>query len=1293
MTGTKTYKKSMDCGRRCLFSVIQTISMRLFVGTCGLLIVVVLWAMSSLPVYAQFDMVGKKITSENGLPDNNIRCIAQDDDGYMWLGSLYGLYRYDGYRYLRYARTAGSEGKLLPNNRIESIENVGNGKLLIRCGDWQFVLFNTRTYRFEACTSEMAMEMVPQPTGSNQFSDNYGNLVNYEPRTGEIYYTSIGKHSKSFSLKVVSDDMMRLHQDYKINVITTPDGLVWISTNGNGFFIYNLETKTSEHFTFENSPSFMTSNFIVGMEMAKDGAIWLAFNRSGIARIECEKAKCRIVHMGFSGDLVNSNEIKVLSKLCDGRILAANDAGRICVLTDSVRLAKPGDGFPEGLEYLTAGVTPDNVAWIGTRNDGLFLNGTCYRHDASDSCSIGADRIVTAICDYRNRIWVGGPDNLFDLVVPVAGEDEQILSYTFRHFFREIGRFGVRSMMADHLNNIWVATTLGVIVFNPDSLAVNPQAYKAYPVTGKFMDGSRINSLVEDRRHRVWVGTACEGLFYTDNSADTQQNGLVFHRVENSQLANNRIQVLACDSRNNLWIGTENGLYYYRQGGEPVAYLRFETHYLRNIYQSDCAAELSGGCMAFGTCDGIVIVNEENMLNQNDFGSLVITGMEVNGNTVYPNLSSSGKTGGWKPEAGLKLKSYERSFSIYFSDLSYRHTTRYSYILEGYDNQWNVDDNLSFASYRNLPSGDYVFRVRAATPSGIVAEHAIGICIAPPWYAAWWFRLLLFGSVITVFCIIYSNRKRVSAIRKKAQAEKMSTEYRLKFFTNISHEFRTPLTLIHASMDKLLNSGDMPQSLLPSADIMRRNVERLRRLIDQLMEFRRMENNRLELRLEKMDVISFLRAIWQTFCDQAESRDIHYEFMSSLSRCDMYIDKGYVDKIAYNLLSNAFKYTPVGGQITLTVSLEKQNLVVEVADNGIGVPQEKRADLFKRFNHSMMNGDSMGIGLNLAAELVQTHRGTLTFHDTENQTSGATFVLTLPLDESVYKPEEFMYRSPVSDVRVSENDSLSEHPVSVSGTPLNDYTVLVVEDDRDTQDFLAAELSDYFHVRTANDGEEAIAMLHDQLPDLVITDCMMPNLDGIGLLKHIRHSAYKYLPVIMLTAVDGMEGRIKGISSGADVYMAKPFLTRELVAQCINILQRHEQLKASYSQVEVAPKVKMPELVIEERDREFMVRLDAYIQEHLNETDLNVDRLAKAMGYGRTKFYQKVNALAGCSPKEYIRKIRIEKAALLLRDDHITVAEVSYKVGFGTPQYLTTVFKSYYGVSPLHYKQRGNSVE
>ena len=329
----------------------------------------------------------------------------------------------------------------------------------------------------------------------------------------------------------------------------------------------------------------------------------------------------------------------------------------------------------------------------------------------------------------------------------------------------------------------------------------------------------------------------------------------------------------------------------------------------------------------------------------------------------------------------------------------------------------------------------------------------------------------------------------------------------------------------------------------------------------------------------------------------------------------------------------------------------------------------------------------MGIGLNLTSELVHTHKGAISFSETENVPSGATFRVTLPLDKTLFKPEEFMYTIPPA--KEEEDVNFGDLINVTNPTPLNEYNVLIVEDDRDIQDFLEAELSRYFHVRTANDGQEAITMIENQLPDLVITDYMMPNMDGIELLKHIRSSSYKYLPVVFLTAVDTIEGRIKGLSAGADVYMAKPFSTHELIAQCVNILQRHDLLKSTYSQTLPDTKVKIPELITEDRDKDFLTQLDKYIDEHIHETDLNIDRLAKVMGYGRTKFYQKMTSLVGSSPKEYIRRKRIEKAAELLRDEKITVAEVSYKVGIGTPQYLTTVFKSYYGVTPSQYQQKG----
>ena len=1248
----------------------------IYIVTCFLIAVV------PIGVKAQIDVTGRPINVDNGLPDNNVRSIAQDDDGFIWFGSLYGLYRFDGSRYLHFNKEDTENGRLLPSNHIKGVRNIGHSNLLITTTGDKLVLFNTDQYRFEPVSQEILSELALNTKVPNQITDNLGNKIAYS--NGTIHYGQVGNRDKEFELKVISDDMLRLHDDYKVNVITTPQDLVWISTNGNGVFVYDLNKKSYRHLTHENSPSFMSSNFVVDLSLSQDGVIWLAFNRLGVARLESEKARCEIINMGPQNDLNNSNEIKLLTCLSDSVILVANDAGRICRLTPELNLVPPPSEFPQGLEYLTAGITPGKEIWIGTRSSGLLIDGVSYKHDSKNPLSIGSNRVYTATCDLQGRLWIGGQESLVDLA------EKKDDTFIFRHFGEKMGDFTVQSMITDHLGNIWVATSKGLVTFNPDSLIINPHSYIKYSLAQVPGEEVRVNSILEDRQARIWIGTADKGLYYSHSPSDPQRNQYEFRRLKSNQLTAEHIQVLASDEKDNLWIGTDNGLYYFNKEAESFAYLRFESSQLRNIYQINCVAPLSGR-FAFGTVDGIIVVDEEDIMKKEPTRDLLITEIDINGEPFELNARSTGGIIQPGEDDVLHLKSDERSLTIYFSDLSYKNGTRYSYILEGYDKQWIAAGNLNFASYRNLGYGSYTFKVRSTSSSGVVHEQSLKIHIDYPWYDSWWFITLMVITGLGIIYIIYRYRRHINLLKKNSAEQKMSTEYRMKFFTNISHEFRTPLTLMQVSVDKLLGNRDLPQNLQFSTNIMKKNVERMKRLIDQLMEFRRMENNRLELRLEKTDVVAFVNNIWQAFRDSAESRDISYKFQSSEKSHEMYIDKGYVDKIIYNLLSNAFKYTPTGGTISLEISFTEQDIVIEVSDNGIGVPAEKRKDLFKRFNHSMINGDSMGIGLNLTAELVQTHKGTITFRDTENQPSGSTFRVTLPLDKTLFKPEEFMYTIPPS--KEEEDVNFGDLVIVDNPTPLNEYNVLIVEDDRDIQDFLEAELSRYFHVRTANDGQEAITMIENQLPDLVITDYMMPNMDGIELLKHIRSGSYRYLPVIFLTAVDTVEGRIKGLSAGADVYMAKPFSTHELIVQCVNILQRQNQLKSSFSQTADDTKVKIPELITEERDKDFLNQLDEYINEHIHETDLNIDRLAKVMGYGRTKFYQKMTSVVGSSPKEYIRRKRIEKAAELLRDEKITVAEVSYKVGIGTPQYLTTVFKSYYGVTPSQYQQNGSKKE
>lgn len=366
-----------------------------------------------LKVEANIDINGRPINMENGLPDNNIRTIIQDDEGFMWLGSLYGLYRFDGNRYLHFNKEDTENGTLLPNNHIKNIRNIGNGNLLITTNGDKYVIFDTNHYRFEAVSEDILAEIAINTKIPNQITDNLGNKVLYN--NGTIHYRQVGNKNKEFELKVISDEMLRLHDDYKVNIITTPQDLVWISTNGNGLFVYDLNKKSYRHLTHENSPAFMTSNFIVALTASEDGAVWLAFNRLGIARLESELSGCTIVNIGPQNNFNTENEIKLLTRLPDGSVIVANDAGKIYSLTENMELQSPPSGFPEGLEYLTAGITPKNDIWIGTRSTGILINGISYRHDPKDPTSIGSNRVYTAICDNKGRLWIGGQESLLDL--------------------------------------------------------------------------------------------------------------------------------------------------------------------------------------------------------------------------------------------------------------------------------------------------------------------------------------------------------------------------------------------------------------------------------------------------------------------------------------------------------------------------------------------------------------------------------------------------------------------------------------------------------------------------------------------------------------------------------------------------------------------------------------------------------------------------------------------------------------------------------------------------------------
>ena len=549
-------------------------------------------------------------------------------------------------------------------------------------------------------------------------------------------------------------------------------------------------------------------------------------------------------------------------------------------------------------------------------------------------------------------------------------------------------------------------------------------------------------------------------------------------------------------------------------------------------------------------------------------------------------------------------------------------------------------------------------------------------------------RLLLIIALYFAFRIV----RNFNGLRNRINVEKQLTEYKLVFFTNISHEFRTPLTLIQGALEKIQRVTDIPRELIYPLKTMDKSTQRMLRLINQLLEFRKMQNNKLALSLEETDVISFLYEIFLSFGDVAEQKNMNFRFLPSVPSYKMFIDKGNLDKVTYNLLSNAFKYTPSNGTIILSVNVDegKQTLQIQVSDTGVGIPKEKQNELFKRFMQSNFSGDSIGVGLHLSHELVQVHKGTIEYKD--NEGGGSVFTVCIPTDKTVYSEKDFLVPG---NVLLKEADGHAHHLLQLSeelpdseklAVPLNKRKVLIIEDDNDIREFLKEEIGAYFEVEVAADGTSGFEKARTYDADLIICDVLMPGMTGFEVTKKLKSDFdTSHIPIILLTALTSPDKHLEGLEAGADVYVAKPFSFKLLLAQVFRLIEQCEKLRKKFSS---EPGVVRPALCNTDRDKEFADQLVAVVEKIYSQYNISIDEFAQMMGMGRTVFYKKLRGVTGYSPNEYLRVVRMKKAAeLFLTERDLTVAEVSYKVGINDPLYFSKCFKAQFGVSPSAYQK------
>lgn len=841
--------------------------------------------------------------------------------------------------------------------------------------------------------------------------------------------------------KVVGDSLITLrllpnetnYIDYeRFNIVEDNHGLVWISTYGKGLFVFNHDLNQGQHFVAnEKGESPIASNYLLCITADRRDGVWVSAEYGGVSHLQVmDKGVVRIFPNGRE-NLDLSNVVRMVKKQRDGSVMVGTRDG--CLYHYSADMAQMLVKSHFDSNIYSVVEMPQGRMWIGTRGKGIYgIPGLDFKNK----------KVFCLKPDDRGRMWIGTFGEGLSVAIP-RGE-----GYEVRTFFADsVGLNEVRCLAIDRKGMLWGGTSGGLFCVDPTRFAADGKGLRVYK------RGSEIHDMLVDRQGRLWLTVPGEGLV-------CMQDGN-FRILDASQgLINNMVQSVVETEDGNLWVSTQQGVSCWKAKDNSFDNYLFSRVMMGNVYNENSAVCLDDGRVLLGGNYGLTIINPSRISHVKGQTSVVFTS--------HPYSDE------------MTLSYEERSPKINFSTLDYSdvNNVKYTYWLEGYDSSWSVPSPTPWVNYQNLPFGSYRLHVKASYSDGIWGkESVLDISVEPPFYlSVWaWVFYALFLTVVIVMVVKSIREKNI--LKGKIKFEQEFTRYKLVFFTNIAHEFRTPLTLIQGSLEKekrIMKTNHWQLELEKTVRTMDKSVQRMLRLIDQLLEFRKMQAGKLKLSLQETDVVMFVQGICKMFDDAAESKQIDFKFESQLPAYLMYLDQQKMDKVVFNLLSNAFKYTHAKGTISVSLSFTDV-MTIRVADTGVGIPQEKREQLFSRFMQSSYTGESFGIGLHLTHELVRTHHGEITYQ--ENEGGGSVFVVTIPLQKDCYEASDFLVKdSPIlkadlTKERDGQEEKTTDAVPSAPSAPLNRRTILLIEDDNDVREFLLSELESCFDLKVASDGK------------------------------------------------------------------------------------------------------------------------------------------------------------------------------------------------------------------------------
>ena len=1062
------------------------------------------------------------------------------------------------------------------------------------------------------------------------------------------------------------------------------EGRIWVGKDYDGIDVFEKETgKVTSLVAHDDNGRSLSHNTIYDLYADRDGIMWVGTYKKGVSYYSESIFKFNMYEWGDITCIEQADENKLW--------LGTNDHG---ILLWNRFTGKAEPFWRDAERQLPNPVvsmlkSKDGKLWVGTFNGGLYcMNGSQVRsYKEGVGNALASNNVWALVEDDKGRIWIASLGGGLQCLEPSSGTFE---TYTSNN--SALLENNVTSLCWGDDNTLFFGTAnQGVGMMDMRTREIK----KVQGQSGSMkMSNDAVNHVYKDSRGLIWIATR-EGL----NVYDVRRH-LFLDLSPVAEAKGSFIAAITEDQERNMWVSTSRKVIRVTVASDGKGSYLFDSRAynsedgLQNCdFNQRSIKTLHNGIIVIGGLYGVNVFAPDHIRYNKMLPNVMFTGLSLFDEAVKVGQSYGGRVLIEKELNDVENVEFDYKqniFSVSFASDNYNlpEKTQYMYKLEGFNNDWlTLPLGVHNVTFTNLAPGKYVLRVKAINSDGYVGmkEATLGIVVNPPFWMSWWAYLLYaIGLVVVFFLARYRMLKRE---REKFHLQQIEiNNMKFRFFTNVSHELRTPLTLIISPLEGMLKeTTDELQST--RLQLMYRNAQRLLHLVNQLLDFRKGEMSTHQLSLSEGDIISYVHSVCNSFLLMADKKHIQFSFFSGIDTFSMAFDADKVGKIVMNLLSNAFKFTPEGGRVTVMiehVAGTPDMLEIKIADTGIGISDVDKEHIFERFYQADHKGveetTGNGIGLSLVRDFVTLHEGEVKVFD--NIGTGSVFVIQFP----VKHVETQVQLPPETGISIGEEEDKEIKEETREETERKDFPLLlIVDDNEDFRIFMRYSLELQYRVKLAVNGNEAWEMMQEELPDLVISDVMMPQMDGNELCRLIKQDKRTaHIPVILLTARQNTEAKLEGLQTGADDYVTKPFNMTILVLRIRKLIELSRYHRVTQGMIDPVPS----EIVITSLDEKLIEKAIKYVEDNMSRTELSVEELSRELGMSRVHLYKKLLQITGKTPIEFIRVIRLKRAAQLLRESQLHVSEVAFEVGFNNPKYFSRYFKDEFGVLPSVYQEK-----